>query len=49
MDTHEIVFENKVAGETVKKSITVKNTGALSTDFTFEKLIQGMYILYNYI
>lgn len=39
MDIREITFENTVAGETVKKSITVKNTGALSTDFTFNKLL----------
>jgi hypothetical protein len=52
----EVSFENAVVGETVKKSISVKNEGALSTDFTFEKmlvqdkgmrlLIFGLYLLY---
>ncbi|XP_066929117.1 cilia- and flagella-associated protein 74-like isoform X2 [Clytia hemisphaerica] len=39
VDTREVCFENTVAGETVKKSITVRNTGALSTEFSFEKAV----------
>lgn len=37
VDAHEVDFDTQVVGETRKRSITLKNTGALSTDFTFYK------------
>ena len=41
MDTDGIDFENQVVGETRKKTVTLKNNGALPTDYRF-CLINGI-------